>query len=327
MKIFNEKNYARQKVYKEVLAAQDILHSYVRKTPLEHSPWLSHLCGGRVFLKLENLQLSGSFKFRGALNKILSLDQNTKKREIITASSGNHGAAVAFIMKQFNFEGRIILPLETEPAKVEYLRLLGAKLTFHGHDCLETENFARRLAEDREVNYIPPYNDLKVVAGQGTVGWEIHQQLEELNSILVPVGGGGLAAGTAGYLKAIIPSLEVIGCQPENSAVMAESIKAGYIIETEAKPTLSDGSAGGIESGSITFELCRRLIDEFILVDEKEIKDAILFFLDKHHLLVEGAAALSLAAFKKNMSRFKKKTVVLVVTGSRISLNKLKSLL
>lgn len=327
MKSINKESSLRDRIYREVLNAQERIHSYVRNTPLEPSPWLSNLCGGQVFLKLENLQLSGSFKFRGALNKILSFDQTLTKSEIITASSGNHGAATALIMKNFSLHGRIFLPLETEPAKVEYLKLLGADVVFHGQDCLETEKFARMYAEEKKAVYIPPYNDWKIVGGQGTTGWEIHRKLNAIDSIFIPVGGGGLAAGTAGYLKKFFPSLQVIGCQPENSAVMAESVKAGHIVEMESKPTLSDGSAGGIEKDSITFELCRYLIDEFILVSEKEIKEAVLFYLEKHYLLVEGAAALSLAAFMKNISRFKGKTVVLLVTGSRIGLSKFKSLL
>jgi threonine dehydratase len=171
------------------------------------------------------------------------------------------------------------------------------------------------------------YNDLQVLAGQGTIGLELERQLKSIDAVIVPVGGGGLISGVAGYLKSRREFIEIIGCQPHNSCVMYESIKAGRLLDLESKPTISDGSAGGIEPGAITFALCRDLVDSWVVLSEEEIIGAIKLILRKHYLLIEGAAALGVAAFLKDKKRLKGKTVVLVITGKKISLETLKEIL
>ena len=316
-----------EEVRKETLVAEERIRKHIRKTPIEHSLILSHLGNCNVYLKCENLQLTGSFKLRGALNKLLSFSKEELVRGLMTASSGNHGAAFAWLMKKFNLKGTIILPEITAPTKIDSLLLYGVEIKQFGDDCIIAERHGRQTARTQGLTYIPPYNDPQIVGGQGTIGIELTRQVPDVDCVVVPVGGGGLIAGIAGYLKSENKNIEIIGCQPENSAVMYESIKAGRILDLESKPTISDGSAGGIEKDSITFPICQELVDDFILLTEDEIISALKLILEKHYLLIEGAAALSVAAFIKQKYRFKGKNVVLILSGSKISLDTLKDIL
>jgi threonine dehydratase len=311
----------------EVLDAEKRIRMHIRETPAEPSPYLSQLGSCRVYLKLEGSQITGSFKLRGALNKFLSLSAVQKKEEVITASSGNHAAALAYVLHEFGGKGVIYLPENASPAKVEALRPYGVELQFYGNDCIQSETLARETAAKTGRVFISPYNDPKIIGGQGTIGIELSRQIEKLDSVLVPVGGGGLISGIAGYLKAVDQRIEIIGCQPQNSAVMYASIRAGKILEVESKPTLADGTAGGLDPDAVTFDICRKVVDNFILVSESEIKNAIVLFIEKHQILIEGAAALTVAAFIKDKARFAGKTVVLVISGRKISLEQLKEIL
>jgi threonine dehydratase len=315
-------------IRQEALEAEQRIRPYIRETPVEFSSYLSKKGNCNVYLKLENIQLSGSFKFRGAVNKLLSLSKEDGDKGVVTASSGNHGCAFAHACHILGFKGTIYLPNYASPAKIEAIRQYDVELQFYGDDCgQETEVYARKIAEETGQVYISPYNDPKVIGGQGTIGIELERQLDLINSVFVCVGGGGLIGGIAGYLKANDKDIEIMGCQPENSAVMYESIKAGQIIEMASQPTLSDGSAGGIEPGAITFEICRDYVDDYILISEEEIKNAILFILEKHHMIIEGAAAVAVASFLKNKHLLSGKHVVLVISGAKISLETLKEIL
>jgi threonine dehydratase len=314
-------------IKKEAIEAEKRIREHIRETHVEYSPFLSQSGDCNVYLKLENLQLSGSFKLRGVMNKLLSLAKKERETELVTASSGNHGAAFAYALKKLGLKGTIYMPSVANQAKIEGLRYFDTELKFHGTDCVETEVFARNTAEKNHLTYIPPYNDLKIIGGQATVGIELRRQIENINTVLVPVGGGGLISGITGYLKSMDKNTEIIGCQPENSAVMYESIKAGKIVEMESKPTLSDASAGGIEKGAITFDICKKYVDDFILVTEEEIKESIKLFIEKHNILVEGTAALPAASYLKTIEKFKNKNVVLILSGARISLDQLKEVL
>ncbi len=314
-------------IKKEALEAEKRIRKHIRETHVEYSPFLSQSGDCNVYLKLENLQLSGSFKLRGVMNKLLSLAEKERKIGLVTASSGNHGAAFAYALKKLGLKGTIFMPSISNQAKIEGLRYYDAELKFHGTDCVETEVFARNAAGKNHLQYISPYNDLKIIGGQATIGIELRRQIENINTVLVPVGGGGLISGIAGYLKSIDKNIEIIGCQPENSAVMYESIKAGKIVEIESKPTLSDASAGGIEKGTITLDICKKYVDDFILVTEEEIKEGIKLFLEKHNMLIEGTAALPAASYLKTIEKFKNKNVVLILSGARISLDQLKEVI
>ena len=309
----------------EAEKAERRIREFIRETPLEFSPYLSRTGKGNAYLKLENTQISGSFKLRGALNKLLSLSEEEKKNGIITASSGNHGMAVAYGLKTFNIRGRVFLPANASPTKIKALQDYGAQIELFGDDCVKAEIRAREEAEREGVTYISPYNDPQIIGGQATVALEIVKQLKDINSVLVPVGGGGLIAGIAGYLKGLNKNVNIFGCQPENSAVMFESLKAGQIIEMESRPTISEGSAGGIEKGTVTFDFCRDYVDDFFLVSEEEIKEAIRIVFEKHFMIIEGAAALSVASFLKGKERFKDKNIVLILSGAKLSTDALKS--
>ena len=314
-------------VKKEVLAAEKRIREHIRETPLEPSPHLSQMGSVRVYLKLESNQITGSFKLRGALNKYLSLTAEQQKEDVLTASSGNHAAALAYTLHKFGGKGVIYLPENVSPAKVEALRPYGVELKFHGDDCIQSETLARETALKTDRVFISPYNDPKIIGGQGTIAIELLRQMENLDAVLVPVGGGGLISGIAGYLKSVNQHIEIIGCQPQNSAVMHASIQAGQILDLESKPTLADGTAGGLEPDAVTFDICKKFVDDFILVSESDIKNAIIFCIEKHQLLIEGAAALSIAAFFKDQKRFAGKNVVLIISGKKISLEQLKEIL
>ncbi len=311
-------------VTEEVLEAEKRIRAYIRETPLEYSPHLSKMGNCEVFLKMENVQLTGSFKARGAMNKLLSLPKDT---DVTTASSGNHGLAVAYALRKVGGTGTIYLPTTTAQVKIDRLRNYDIQLEFVGTDCVEAEIFARKIADREEKTFISPYNDLKIIGGQGTIAIELSKQLAKIDVVLVTIGGGGLISGIAGYLKDINPRVEIVGCLPLNSAVMYESIKAGMIIDMESKPTLSDGSAGGIEPNAITFRLCQRYVDHYILVNEEEIANAVIVMLEKHHMVVEGAAGVTVAAYMKEKNSFEGKNVVLIICGGNISIQQLKEII
>ncbi|MBK1842105.1 threonine/serine dehydratase [Azospirillum sp. YIM B02556] len=297
--------------------AEKRIRGFIRETYLEPSPCLSDIAGTDIHLKLENLQHTGSFKLRGALNKILKIGELAATTRVIAASSGNHGAAVAYALKQIGGSGLVFVPEGASELKVATIRRFGAEVRFHGRDTTETEAEARAFAERSGGLYVSPYNDADVVAGQGTIGIEIIRQLPNVRSILVSVGGGGLIAGIATYIKAVAPHVEIIGCSPENSRAMAASVVAGRVIDVEHKPTLSDGTAGGLEPDTMTFEPCRRLVDHWIDVSEADIAHAMKLFLDHHRMVAEGAAGVAIAAAcKADRQRIPGPAVVIICGGN-----------
>jgi len=310
-----------------VEAAEIRIRMHVRETPLEHSAVLSGLTGATVYLKLENLQRTGSFKVRGAFNKLLSLTEQERTNGIVAASSGNHGAAVALGMNALGLGGIIFVPESASRAKVEKIWQLGAEVRAAGDESGATELFARAYAADRRMTYISPYNDEAVIAGQGTIGAELLRQLPSVDAVVASIGGGGLISGVAGYLKSVKPALFALGVSAHNSMAMQESIRAGLVIESKHLPTLSDGTAGGIEPGAITFELCRSLVDEFIDVGEDGIRSALRLFIESHAMLCEGAAALAIAGLLAAKERLRGKTVAVLICGANIAADKLKEAL
>ena len=314
-----------------VRAAYRVIQFHVARTPLVRSDYLSQKTGAHVLLKLENYQVTSSFKARGAIHKILTLTQDERKRGVITASTGNHGAAVAYGLSLTGGQATVFVPETASPVKVENIRRLGAEVRLHGTDSGQTEIFARGYAAEHEMVYISPYNDPKIIAGQGTLGLEVAAQTSRVDFLFASVGGGGLICGTAGYLKTVRPGIRTVGCSPQNDPAMFRSIEAGKIVEVDAKPTLSDGSAGGVEPGAITFDLCRKLVDHWILVSEEEIAAAMRLFIENEHQLLEGAAGSAIAGFLRLASErpdeFKGKNVVIVICGARIGLDALKSIL
>lgn len=309
-----------------VLAANRIA-PHIRETPLDHSPFFSELTGANVFLKLENLQHTGSFKLRGATNKLLSMTAEQRAAGCVAASSGNHGAAVAYAMAKLKTKGVIFVPEGTSTTKVDAIKRAGGEVRFFGTDGLDTELHARKYAVENGMHYLSPYNDEDVIAGQGTCGVEIARQLSRVDAIFIAVGGGGLISGVGSFLKSVNPSMSVVACQPAASAVMTESVKAGEILEMASEPTLSDGTAGGIEAGAITFDICRAVADDFVVVSEDEIAEAMRQFIDAHHMLPEGAAGVALAGLKLRADQFKGKNVVAIICGGNISRETLKKVI
>jgi threonine dehydratase len=314
-------------VVNEVRLAESRIRPKIRRTILDHSPYLSQVGNAHVYCKLENLQHTGSFKVRGAMNKLLSLAPEDLERGVVTASTGNHGAAVAYSVKELHASGTIFVTRNASPAKVQIIEQLGADLRYYGKDCTETELYARQYAVESQMAYVPPYSDPEVIGGQGTIGVELAGQLDQIDVVFVPLGGGGLISGIAGYLKSVYPHVQVIGCSPEYSQVMIQSVKAGQILELLSLPTLSDGTAGGIEPGAITLGLCRELVDDYVTVTEDEIKESLQLFLHTHRMLIEGAAAVAVAGYLKMHERFAGKNIVIIISGANISLETLKSVL
>lgn len=312
---------------KEINEAHSRLEGRVLRTPLLRSRWLSDACGGEVLLKLESEQHTGSFKARGALNKLMWLREQGIEALPVTASTGNHGQGFARALDLLGMEGKVFLPRNADASKADAIASLGADLEYHGEDPHTTEVYARRLAGEKGWCYVSPYNDLQVIAGQGTVAAELLEQGPAPDSILATVGGGGLISGIAGYAREHAPGADIIGCQPENSPEMSASVKAGEYREVESHPTLSDGSAGGFERDSITFDYCRRWVDDFILVSEEEIGEAIRKMIDRHGKLIEGSAAVAVASLLQQPGRFAGQTTVIVVCGANISAEKLKKVL
>ncbi|MCX7600479.1 MAG: threonine/serine dehydratase [Meiothermus sp.] len=304
------------------------LQPHLRETPLDDSVALSQITGARVWLKLENLQPTGSFKVRGAMNRLLLLPSKQLQRGVVAASSGNHGAAVAYGLQKLGGRGLVFVPEGASSTKLEAIRRHGAEVRVFGKSGDDTELYARQYADAHGLPYISPYNDPEVIAGQGTIGLEIARQgPEPLDALFVTVGGGGMIAGIASYLKSVSPQTRVVGCQPENDAAMWASIQAGRIVSIRAKPTLSDGSAGGVEPGAITFELCRRWVDHWVTVSEAEIRRAMQLFLEVQHQLLEGAAGVALAGFLQQAERYRGQSVGVVICGANISLQTLRKIL
>ena len=305
-----------------ILHAEARIRPYIRETILEPAPWVSRHAAN-VYCKLENLQHTGSFKVRGALNKILTLPPEQRLRGLVSASTGNHGAGVAFASKMVETSSLIFVPEHTPRVKVDAIERLGAEVRRYGDDAVEAEVYARQYAVENNMTFVSPYNDIEVVAGQGTIGVELCRQLDHIDAVFVSVGGGGLISGIAGYLKAVNPDVRIIGCSPVNSQVMIQSVKAGKILELESLPTLSEGTAGGVEAGAITLELCSNLVDDYITVTEEEIAKSLLQFIQNQHMLIEGSAAVSVASYLKMAGEFAGKNVIIVICGANIGLKTL----
>lgn len=314
-------------IAQEVIAAEKRIRPYIRETILEHCPYYSSLADADVHFKLENLQHTGSFKLRGAMNKMLSLSRTQLEQGVVTASTGNHGAAIAYGTGKLGATGIVFVPQNASLGKVRAIERLGAEVKYFGDDTADTEAYARKFAVKNGLTYIPPYNDLQVIGGQGTIALELAKELNNIDTVFVALGGGGLISGIAGYLKSVHPAVDIIGCSPQNSQVMIRSIDAGEILELPSLPTISDGTAGGIEPGAVTFDLCRELVDQYETVTEEEIKQSLREFLQTHHMLIEGSAAVAVAAMAKRRDGLAGKNVVVIICGANIGVETLKTVL
>lgn len=315
-------------LYQEIRQAADRINGHVLKTPLFYSTYLSALNNGEVYLKLESEQYTGSFKARGALNKVLKLSPEERGKGLVTASTGNHAQGFARALTIAGAKGTVYLPTNAEQSKIEALKYYDAKLEYHGDDPLTTELYAKEIAAQTGQVWVSPYNDWDVIAGQGTIGVEITEELEDVEAVFGCIGGGGMMSGVATWIKEVSPATKMVGCLPANSPEMYLSVQKGEVVMLdEYMPTLSDGSAGGLEEDSITFNICRELIDSYELVEEAKIAERIKYMVDKHHKIVEGAAAVALSAFMDNADQYRKQRVVIIICGANITTSKLKALI
>jgi threonine dehydratase len=298
------------------------LRDHAVVTPLTGWAAATEAAGAEILLKCEHQQKTGSFKVRGALAKVLSLSEEQRERGVVAASTGNHGLGVAHALSALGGTGFVCVPEHASPLKVAAIRRYGVEVRVLSRDPLETENQARLLAARAGMSYISPYNDLDVIAGQGTVGEEILRQLGDrpvdVGAVVAAVGGGGLISGIGASIKSVLPGVRLVGASPVNDAAMAASVRAGEATAVHARPTISDATAGGIEEGSITLPLCAELVDEWVLVTEREIRDALRFTIDTQHQLIEGAAATAIAAGLKT-ARGSGGATVIVSCGANIS--------
>jgi threonine dehydratase len=314
------------KLVERITQAERLIRPHILETPIVQSPALSEATGTDVWLKCENLQVTGSFKVRGATNKLLSLDASTRQRGVIAASSGNHGVAVAHAGKALGIPVTVYVPSFASAVKVAAMRRLGATVETYGTDGLDTELEGRRVAAAQDRAYVSPYNDTLVVAGQGTLGVELRRQLDRIDAVVVAVGGGGLIAGVAADLKYHLPEVRMIGAQPANSRVMIESLRVGEVVDIPSQPTLSDGTAGGVEPDSITFPLCRTLVDQWVAIEEAEIATAMRHVIEVEHMLIEGAAGVAVAALSRFAGSISGRVVV-VLCGANLTAAKLREVL
>ncbi|HWZ45360.1 MAG TPA: threonine/serine dehydratase [Candidatus Saccharimonadales bacterium] len=302
-----------------VLAAHERIRNSITETPLEQvsGPGIPPLV--RLLFKREDLQETGSFKLRGATNRIMELTPGERAMGIIAASNGNHGRGVAAAARKIGVPAEVYVSSYASTSKIQKIEEYGAIVRRVGDDPLDAEIAARSAATAAGKTYISPYNDPEVIAGQGTIAVELLRQQPGIDAVFVAVGGGGLIGGIGAYLKWVSPKTEVVGCWPENSRVLLESIKAGKIIDVPEQPTLSESTAGGLEPGSITLDICKGVIDSSVLVTEEEILAAMCGLQKSKDLLIEGAAAVALAAFHKQARHYEGKTVVVVICGGNIS--------
>jgi len=315
-------------IYTEILAASERISPNVLKTPLFYSTCLSELNKGEVYLKLESEQYTGSFKARGALNKVLMLSKEDRAKGLITASTGNHAQGFARALTITEAKGTIFLPTNADPSKVNALKYYDTQLEFFGDDPLTTELHTKKVAEETNQIWVSPYNDLDVIAGQGTIAAEITSELKNIDAVFGCIGGGGMMSGVGSWFKEVSPKTQVIGCLPTNSPEMYLSVKKGAVVMLDKYiDTLSDGSAGGLEEDAVTFEICQKVIDKYELVEEEEIATQIKYMVDKHHKIIEGAAAVALSGFMSKAAEYINQRVVIIICGANITTDKLKELL
>src|SRR5512138_609821 len=303
----------------KIREAYERIKGDIKRTPVEYSEPLSRELGAEVFVKWECDQTTGSFKLRGALNKLRSLSREERARGVVSASTGNHGLAISHASKIEGVELKLFLPETVAEVKKKRIEALGIDVEVRGASCDKAEAIARAYASAPGRVVVSPYNDWDIVFGAGTFGLELDADLARFDEVLVPVGGGGLIAGIAAFLKSVRPGVRVVGVEPEASAFMATSLAAGRLVEIDERPTIADAVAGAIEPGSITFPLCRDFVDGIEIVAEGLIARAMALVHERHGRIIEGAGALPFAALLSSPGARPGRAVVAVVSGQNIS--------
>jgi len=304
---------------RDVYLARERIASLARRTPLVHSPFLSERIGASAYLKLENLQETGSFKIRGAANRMLTLTADQRSRGVMAISTGNHGRAVSYVAGRLGVKALICIPEGTPSNKVEGIKRMGGEVLVSGGTYDEAEDEAFRLEKEKGLTMVNPYDDPYTIAGQGTIGLELLEDLPEIDMVFVPVGGGGLISGIALALKCASSDIRVVGVSMDRAPVMYHSLKASAPIRMEQEESLADALVGGIGlENRYSFRMVQEYVDDFVLVSETEIAEAMVFALERHHLLVEGGAAVGLAAVLRGRLEDAGDNVAVVLSGSNV---------
>lgn len=308
----------------DFITAKEKLSKVLLKTSLIQSPIFSKEAGNEVYIKPENLQKTGSFKIRGAYNKITNLSDEEKKKGVIASSAGNHAQGVAYGAKESGIKAVIVMPKSTPLIKVESTKQYGAEVVLHGDVYDDAFKKAKELEEKEGYIFVHPFDDEDVIYGQGTIALEILEELPETDIILVPIGGGGLISGIACAAKILKPEIKIIGVEPDGAASAYETIKEDKVIELKEANTIADGTAVK-KIGNITFEYIKKYVDEIITVSDYELMEAFLLLVEKHKIIAENSGILSLAALKKLKEKNKK--VVSVVSGGNIDVLMISSMI
>lgn len=310
----------------DVYQAAKQLEGVAKHTELIYSDFFSELSGTEVYMKPENLQHTGAFKLRGAYNRISQLSPEEKKKGVITASAGNHAQGVAYAAQKLGVKAVICMPATTPILKVEGTKAMGAEVVLFGDGFDDAYAHSLELQKKHGYVYVHPFNDLKVLLGQGTTALEIVQDLKDVDAILVPIGGGGFASGVALATKLAAPHVKVIGVEPENAACMQAALRSKKIVTLSSSDTVADGCAVKT-AGNLTFEFCQKYLDDIITVSEMEIMGALLSLIEKHKLIAEGAGVLALAALSKLPASLKGKKIVPIVSGGNIDISTISALI
>lgn len=312
--------------FQDILEANRKIRNFVIRTPTYMSVVFSRRTGAEVYLKLESFQPVGVFKIRGAVNKICSLSPSELKKGLIASSSGNHGLSVAYAAKIYGAKAIVVVPENAVKEKVEAIESYGAEVVKHGKDYDEAYSKALEIQRETGTTFVHPFNDPSVIAGQGTVGLELLEDVPDLNTIIVPIGGGGLISGISIAAKTLNPNIRIVGVQPEGAPAVYRSWKAGKIVEVDSVNTVADGLATK-KPLDLTFRIIKRYVDDILLVTEQEIGEAVLALLREAHILAEPSGAASLAALLFRYHPKPKEKVAVIVSGANISIEYLVSLL
>ena len=304
----------------EILKARARLKGAAIRTPLTHSKGLSDACGGEVYLKWENQQRTGAYKFRGAYNKISSLSREEKERGVVTASSGNHALAVSLASSLLDVEATVVVPEKAPRIKIEKLRGLGANLVIKGANFDESLEHCMELAEHTGAVYVPGTEDHKIMAGQGTIALEIMEDLPDVDTVIAPIGGGGLISGVGTWTKTVNPKVRLLGAQSTDARAMYESFKTGSVREIPVVPTIADGLAGQISE--MALEHVSRVVDDIVLAEERALRDTIIWILTNERQVIEGSSAVGPAlVLNRKINVGSGEKVAIVVTGGNVDMN------
>ena len=303
--------------------ARSVLQGVLRPTPLIHSPYLSKSCGNNVYLKPENMQVTGAYKIRGAYFKISTLTEEEKSRGLVTASAGNHAQGVAYAAQAAGVAATIVMPTTTPLVKVNNTKDYGANVVLHGEVFDDAAELAAKLSEEQGLTYVHPFNDLTLATGQGTIAYEIFQDLPDVDIILVPIGGGGLATGVSTLAKLLNPNVEVIGVEPTGAASMTASLKAGHVVTLPTATTIADGVAVKTP-GDKVFPYVQKNVDRILTLEDGELVEAFLDVMERHKMVVENAGLLTVAALRH--LECQGKNVVSVLSGGNMDVITMASL-